>query len=108
MKFINVNFSVVVRQGTETLTDWKTRFEKITGNQPDRQAWQMSGFPHVKLPKCTTLEKYRWCFSQFGMYGFFEYIEHGGPNEKLWIFNSEDDAAIFKLAWAGVDEPINY
>lgn len=90
------------RLENENIKEWCIRHRKITGKSPGFAELRMSPFFHVVTPKCTTIEKYRWCISAYGLDGFMEYVEdysHPPALEKLWIFNDDSDAVQFKLMW---------
>lgn len=93
---------LIIREDGESLHQWEHRFKSVTGRFPNDAELATAPFPKVRFPRCSTSEKFIYCVKNFGLNKFREFIDTNGT--KLWIFENDQDAIMFKLTFAGVDE----
>ena len=98
---LKIDMSLLLREGDETYFEWVSRYKRLHRRDPQARELALAPFPKVTMPICQTKEKFQWCCENFGVFNFHEIITEKG---KVWLFNHEGDAAIFKLRWTGVDE----
>jgi hypothetical protein len=96
-----IDISLLTRENDETYFEWIGRYVRFHRRDPQMREFALAPFPKVSTPICQTKEKFQWCCENIGVFNFYEMIVDG---KKIWLFNHEADAAIFKLRWTGVDE----
>ncbi len=85
----------------ETIQGWVLRHKQVTGITPSFIELKMAPFFNVIMPKCVDTARFIWCIENFGLNGFFEFMSSDyKSNVKMWIFNNDVDAMMFKLRWA--------
>ena len=93
----------------ETYNDWVTRFTQIQRSQPRPEDILNAPFAKFVMPTCKTQEKFRWCVSNIGLYHFHEIRYEGNFKiNKIWLFEDDNDAAMFKLRWYNEKEDDEY
>lgn len=107
-KVIDIN--LMTRLEGETFPMWLDRFRHFMGHDPSKAGFLTAPFPQCKTTPCITTERFRWCMANIGMYKFHEYVfdKHEKTAFKLWIFEDEYDATMFKLRWATAEQDRNY
>lgn len=108
-----VDIELLTRHAGENFDAWKKRFRYYMGHEPTLSALLMAPFPQCKTPLCTSQERFRWCMANVGMYKFHEVVvnERRLDNQqpfKLWIFDHDEDAVMFKLRWVNATEDRDY
>ena len=92
---------MTVKLDGETIQTWVKRHKQVTGITPSFLELKMAPFYNVIMPKCTNTERYLWCVENFGIDGFYEFMSSDYKSHvKMWIFNSDMDATMFKLRWS--------
>ena len=100
---LKIDMSLLIRNGEETYFEWAHRYKVLHRRDPQQREIALAPFPKVSMPICNTKEKFQWCCENFGVFNFYEILTE---NAKVWLFNHEGDAAMFKLRWTGVDETL--
>jgi hypothetical protein len=107
----SIDIMLLTRHEGENFEAWKKRFRVFMGYDPKDQDIAFAPFPMVKLPACTSQERFRWCMANVGMYKFHEVstnFHNYGYTHKLWVFDDETDCVMFKLRWLNTREDTNY
>jgi hypothetical protein len=107
-----VDLSLLTRKTEdETFVEWTKRFASKMGRNPDTPDIIRAPFAKFKMAPCKTQEKFRWCIANYGLSGFHETIVFNSryeAKEKIWLFNDDNDAAMFKLRWFNEKEDEEY
>lgn len=96
-----LHFSLLTRINDETYFEWMARYKVMHKRDPRPREFVLAPFPKVSMAVCQTKEKFQWCLENVGVFNFHELIT---DTAKIWLFNHEADAAIFKLRWLGINE----
>lgn len=93
----------------ETYDEWVKRFTAIQRITPRSDDVLNAPFTKFVMPACKTQEKFRWCVANIGLYNFHE-IMHTKNYEasKIWLFEDDNDAVMFKLRWFNEKEDDEY
>jgi hypothetical protein len=93
----------------ETYKEWIKRFDQIQHSSPRPEDILNSPFSKFVMPACKTQEKFRWCVANIGLYNFHEIMyDRNFKTTKIWLFDDDSDAVMFKLRWVNEKEDESY